>query len=101
MADEELAPPDDKLGWIDDALHDRAVALVRAAGVPAALDADSPLDRDAFERIMAVDKKVADGQLRLILLRGALGNCVVTADYDKAALRATIDHFCARENRAA
>ncbi|KAH0969171.1 hypothetical protein GBA52_028983 [Prunus armeniaca] len=34
---------------------------------------------------MAVDKKVADGLLRLILLKGPLGNCVFTGDYDRKA----------------
>ena len=33
-----------------------------------------------FRSFMAVDKKVLDGKLRLILLRGALGSCVVTGD---------------------
>jgi 3-dehydroquinate synthase len=38
---------------------------------------------------MAVDKKVLDGQLRLVLLRG-IGQAVVTADFDPQALRATV-----------
>ena len=43
---------------------------------------------------MAVDKKVKDGKLRLILLKGDLGGCVVTGDFDDAKLQATLDHFC-------
>lgn len=46
---------------------------------------------------MAVDKKVADGELRLILLKGALGGCVMTGDYDSEAMRATIQDFCDRQ----
>lgn len=46
---------------------------------------------------MAVDKKVADGELRLILLKGELGGCVLTGDYDNAAMRATIQDFCDRQ----
>lgn len=46
-----------------------------------------------FKDIMAVDKKVLDGKLRLILLKGALGSCVVTGDFDPAALEATLDAF--------
>ena len=38
-----------------------------------------------FRNIMAVDKKVQDGRLRLILLKGPLGSCVVTGDFDPAA----------------
>ncbi|KAL0343081.1 UNVERIFIED_CONTAM: 3-dehydroquinate synthase, chloroplastic [Sesamum angustifolium] len=41
---------------------------------------------DMFKSVMAVDKKVADGLLRLILLKGPLGNCVFTGDYDRQAL---------------
>lgn len=90
-----------ELGWIDAGLRDRAVGLVVKAECPTALAADSPLDVDAFERIMAVDKKVADGALRLILLKGDLGECVFTADYDKGELRKTLEHFCDPANRAA
>ena len=46
-----------------------------------------------FRNIMAVDKKVQDGKLRLILLKGPLGSCVVTGDFDPAALDATLDAF--------
>ena len=63
------------LGWISDELFERAVALVARAKVPIVLPLDSPLDVASFESIMAVDKKVADGLLRLILLKGDLGNC--------------------------
>lgn len=41
-----------------------------------------------------VDKKVADGLLRLILLKGPLGNCVFTGDYDRKALDETLHAFC-------
>jgi 3-dehydroquinate synthase len=39
---------------------------------------------------MSVDKKVLDGHLRLVLLRG-IGQAVVTDEFDPAALRATLD----------
>lgn len=48
-------------------------------------------------KAMAVDKKVADGELRLILLKGELGGCVMTGDYDETAMRATIQAFCDRQ----
>jgi 3-dehydroquinate synthase len=47
-----------------------------------------------FREIMAVDKKVKDGKLRLILLEGALGGCVVTGEFDDAKLTETLEHFC-------
>jgi len=42
---------------------------------------------------MAVDKKVANGQLRLILLKGELGGCVFTGDFDRTKLDDTLDAF--------
>ncbi len=47
-----------------------------------------------FRSFMAVDKKVLDGKLRLILLRGALGSCVVTGDFDPVVLDQTLQAFC-------
>jgi 3-dehydroquinate synthase len=47
---------------------------------------------------MAVDKKVAAGKLRLILLKGPLGSCVVTGDFDPAKLEDTLDTYCAHLN---
>lgn len=44
--------------------------------------------------VWQVDKKVADGLLRLILLKGPLGNCVFTGDYDRKALDETLRAFC-------
>lgn len=43
---------------------------------------------------MAVDKKAENGKLRLILLTGPLGNCVVTGDFSGAALDETLSVFC-------
>jgi 3-dehydroquinate synthase len=39
---------------------------------------------------MAVDKKVLDGQLRLVLLRG-IGAAVVSADFDHEILQRSLD----------
>ena len=53
------------------------------------------MTRTKFVDLMAVDKKAANGKLRLILLKGALGGCVFTGDFDQAALRETIAEYCA------
>ena len=47
-----------------------------------------------FKSFMAVDKKVLDGKLRLILLKGPLGDCVVTGQFDPAVLEETLEAFC-------
>jgi 3-dehydroquinate synthase len=39
---------------------------------------------------MAVDKKVLEGRLRLVLLRG-IGTALVTDDFDPTLLRAILD----------
>ena len=44
---------------------------------------------EQFLDLMAVDKKVLDGQLRLVLLR-AIGDAVVTADFPLSELKACI-----------
>lgn len=76
-----------RLGWIDESAYQRGVSLIRAAGLPVAPPGD--MQPDDFLRLMAVDKKVLDGQLRLVLLR-ALGDATVTADYDSDALNDTL-----------
>ena len=44
---------------------------------------------DEYLNLMAVDKKVLDGGLRLVLLKG-LGQAVVTSDFDRQALNQTL-----------
>jgi 3-dehydroquinate synthase len=84
-----------RMEWIDQDLLNRAYRLLEKANLPVELPVDSPMDQATFLKYMAADKKVANGQLRLILLKGALGNCVFTGDFDKDAMTATIDEFVA------
>ena len=44
---------------------------------------------------MAVDKKVQDGRLRLVLMKG-IGKSLVTGDFDPQALEATLSHSTGR-----
>ncbi|EHK70045.1 MULTISPECIES: 3-dehydroquinate synthase [Pseudomonadaceae] len=75
------------LGWLTAAQRDRALRLLVRAGLPVVPPADmQPAD---FERLMAVDKKVLDGQLRLVLLSD-LGQAVVTADFARDILEQTL-----------
>lgn len=76
-----------RLGWIDESALQRGVFIIRAAGLP--VTPPGNMQQDDFLRLMAVDKKVLDGQLRLVLLR-ALGDATVTADYDSEALNYTL-----------
>jgi 3-dehydroquinate synthase len=76
-----------RMGWLDAAELERTLALVRRAGLPER--APNSLSGAQMRELMAVDKKVQAGRLRLVLLRG-LGNAVVTGDFDPAALDATL-----------
>ena len=84
-----------KLGWIEPELVQRIYALLERANLPVELPPDSPMDRDTFLKLMSVDKKVANGQLRLILLKGPLGGCEFTGEFDEKAMIETIDEFVA------
>ena len=82
-----------RMGWVSAADLGRIRALIARAGLPVDLPAELGVDR--FIELMAVDKKVEAGQLRLVLLRG-IGTSLVTADFDPQALRSTIT-ACRRE----
>jgi 3-dehydroquinate synthase len=76
-----------RLGWISIDERDAAIRLLRSAGLPVVPPAD--MTPEHFLQHMAVDKKVLDGQLRLVLLR-RIGEAVVTADYPRDVLEATL-----------
>ncbi|MDH4874774.1 3-dehydroquinate synthase [Pseudomonas sp. BN515] len=76
-----------RLGWISTDERDAAIRLLRSAGLPVVPPAD--MTPEHFLQHMAVDKKVLDGQLRLVLLR-RIGEAVVTADYPRDVLEATL-----------
>ncbi|WP_263261620.1 3-dehydroquinate synthase [Pseudomonas sp. RIT-PI-S] len=76
-----------RLGWIDRAARDRGIGLLLRAGLPVVPPAE--MSADDFLRHMAVDKKVVDGRMRLVLLR-RLGEAVVTDDYAPEILQATL-----------
>jgi len=81
-----------RLGWIDESIKKRVVDILEQAKLP--ITPPETMTVEKFESIMAVDKKVADGLLRLILLKGPLGSCVFTGEYDRKALDETLHAFC-------
>eukprot|EP00873_Tetraselmis_striata_P017971 jgi/Tetstr1/438235/TSEL_002887.t1 len=82
----------EKLGWIDASITERTIALLQTTQLP--LGPPSSMTVQQFRDLMSVDKKVMDGKLRLILLKGPLGNCVFTGDFDGAVLEETLEEFC-------
>lgn len=79
-----------RLGWIQDTAYQRIENLIRFAGLPVV--PPPALKRQQFLDLMAVDKKVVEGQLRLVLLQ-AIGQAVVTAHFDYAQLVALLDSY--------
>jgi len=77
-----------RLGWITEGDARRILDLVARAGLPVGPPADIGAER--FLDLMAVDKKVLDGRLRLVLLKG-IGEAIVTDGFPAAALRATLE----------
>ncbi|TYJ10145.1 hypothetical protein E1A91_A11G187800v1 [Gossypium mustelinum] len=81
-----------RLGWIDSSIVKRVDDILLRAKLPTA--PPETMTVEMFKSVMAVDKKVADGLLRLILLKGPPGNCVFTGEYDRKALDDTLSAFC-------
>lgn len=78
-----------RIGWISQEEVARIDALLVRAHLPNRAPAN--LSPERFLDLMAVDKKVLDGQIRLVLLQ-AIGTSVITANYPVAALRKTIEN---------
>ena len=74
-------------GWLDDASVARIVALTQSANLPT--QAPAALTFAKFNELMAVDKKVKAGKLRLILLKG-VGEAVVSDDFAVDLMAASI-----------
>jgi len=79
-----------RLGWLSEAERERIVRLIARAGLP--VRPPQTMSGDQFLALASVDKKVMDGQLRLVLLKG-IGKAVITADFDPAALRETVNGY--------
>ena len=75
-----------RLGWISEEVLLRIERLFVLAGLPVR-GPQMPVER--YIELMQHDKKVLDGRLRLVLLRG-LGEAVVTGDVPLAAVEAAI-----------
>ncbi|MBU2713446.1 3-dehydroquinate synthase [Zooshikella harenae] len=76
-----------RLGWLDASELEVLRRLLEQAKLPVT----SPTDMmpEDFLKYMAVDKKVVDGSLRLVLLE-AVGKAIVTSDFSHDALLATL-----------
>lgn len=79
-----------RLGWLDAAAVQRVRALLERAGLPVVAPRFGAAR--ALE-LMGMDKKVQQGRIRLVLLRG-LGAGVVSSDHPMESLQQTLrEHF--------
>lgn len=76
-----------RLGWIGLAEVDQLRTLLKRARLP--VTPPSSMTVEQFLELMAVDKKVMDGQLRLVLLK-SIGEAIVTADFPMSELTLAI-----------
>jgi len=81
-----------RLGLLSDEDVAYANAIILAAGLPQ--QAPQGMDVETISVFMASDKKVLEGQLRLVLLQ-SLGEAFVSSDFSKQQLHETLNHFLA------
>ena len=81
----------EKMGWISSTDVQRVINLMERANLP--VTAPNTMTADRFIELMAVDKKVSDGVLKLVLFK-AIGEAIITSQYKESALReAIIDSY--------
>lgn len=76
-----------KQGWINDLAVERIHSIFKACGLPVSGPAD--MHKEDYLQRMAVDKKVLDGNLRLVLLT-EIGRAVVSSNFDVDYLNAVL-----------
>ncbi|WP_455198473.1 3-dehydroquinate synthase [Kaarinaea lacus] len=77
-------------GWITAEQIQRIQQLLEAAKLP--VKTPPELDSKRFMELMAVDKKVQAGKIRLVLLKD-IGSSLVSDDYDPALLEETLNEY--------
>lgn len=79
-----------RLGWISMEDFARACRLIEQANLPT--KPPSELSSERFLQLMAVDKKVLDGKLRLVLLKG-IGASLVSDTFAQDKLMQTLTEY--------
>ncbi len=79
-----------RYGWLSKSDFERCCRLISRAGLP--INPPTEMSADRFMELMAIDKKVLDGKLRLVLLKG-IGSSLVTNDFDTDKLFLTLIEY--------
>ncbi len=82
-----------QLGWLSEASLARTKSLIKRASLP--VEPFAGLTKEKMLELMKLDKKVEDGNLKLILLED-IGKAVVSSDYKEEVLDSVIDQFIVR-----
>ncbi|WP_438970774.1 3-dehydroquinate synthase [Methylophaga sp.] len=77
-------------GWIEPSDVKRIRDLFEIAGLP--VTGPNDMGPEQYLSLMSVDKKVQNGVIRLILMKG-IGQAVITDDYDRNKLQETLSQF--------
>jgi len=77
-------------GWMSAAEEERIMALIEKSGLSA--KPPSELNANQMLEFMSVDKKVQDGKLRLVLMKG-IGSSFVTDGFDLGKLKSTLNSY--------
>lgn len=92
-------------GWIDEDIARRTKALLEKANLPTTLynphtehteeynKMMKALTKVHFINLMSMDKKVADGKLSLVMLKGKLGDCLITNEFDAQKLEKVVEDY--------
>jgi 3-dehydroquinate synthase len=75
-----------RMGWLEPEARERLSRLLERANLPVRAPA---ISTDRFLSLMSADKKVLDGKIRLVLLKG-IGSAVVTDEVPRDQLLATL-----------
>ena len=78
----------ENMGWMSKQELQRTIKLIEQAKLPSTAPASMTVEK--FLELMSVDKKVMDGVLRLVLMKG-IGKSLVTDEYSVNDLRKAIE----------
>ena len=78
----------EQMNWMSNEETERTIKLIEQAKLPS--KAPASMTVESFQDLMSVDKKVLDGVLRLVLMKG-IGQSVLTDDYSPDDLTKAIE----------
>jgi 3-dehydroquinate synthase len=76
-----------RMGWLSQQDEERVRKLFERTGLPVVAP---KLGAETYQQLMGLDKKVADGKVRFVLLK-SLGSAVMTGDVPQALLEQTLE----------